>query len=89
MSTIIDQVDTQKRLWLILLPFVAAPDEHQLSVWSRQFTIPEFEYAFTRAAKKFGPHRGVCPPAETVHRYITGILLNERQKNTAPVTSTK
>lgn len=79
MSTValIERVETAGKLWNILLAFCPAPTEYQYGVWVRQFTDPQLEYAFTRASRKFAPSRGNCPEALTVHKYVTGILVNE------------
>ncbi len=78
MSTLITRVETAVKLWRILLAFCPAPTEYQLGVWTRQFSDEEIEYAFTRASRKFSPNKGLCPDAAIVHKYVTGILLNEK-----------
>lgn len=83
MNTLIERVTTAQRLWGIVVGFCPAPNEYYLGTWTRQFSDSELEYAFTRAAKKFGPHRRPCPDAEIVHRYVTGVLANERKEKTA------
>src|SRR5579864_3972285 len=81
MSTLIERVETISALWRILAGFCPAPSEYQLGTWARQFSDSELEYAFARTARKFSPPRRHCPDAEIIHRYATGILLNERKKN--------
>ena len=78
--TLIDRVQSAETLWRILLGFCPAPSEYQLGTWTRQFTDSELEYAFGRTARKFNPSRGPCPDAVIVHRYATGILLNEQKE---------
>ena len=80
MSTLIERVETAEKLLRILLAFCPAPAEYQIGVWVRQFSDAELEYAFNRASRKFAPTKGPCPPAHTVHRYVTGILANEKAR---------
>lgn len=77
---LIDRVQNAGMLWRILVGFCPAPSEYQLGAWVRQFSDSEFEYAFARTARKFSPQKGPCPDAVILHRYATGILLNERKE---------
>lgn len=76
----LERIDQHKQLWQALLPFCPAPDDHQMAIWLRQFADDELEHGYNRARVKFGPHRGPCPEAEIVHRYITGVLVNSRRE---------
>jgi len=80
MNTLIERVQNAGTLWRILLGFCPAPSEYQLGTWVRQFSDPELEYAFSRTARKFNPLRGPCPDTVIVHRYTTGIMLNEQKE---------
>ena len=79
-NTLINKVQKAGALWRILVGFCPVPSEYQLGTWVRQFSETELEYAFRRTGSKFNPQRVNCPDPVVVHRYATGVLLNERQR---------
>ena len=66
-------------LWKTLMPELQEPNERQFVLWVRRFSDAHIEHAFWRTSNKF---HGRAAEPETVHRYVTGLLLNlERGTN--------
>lgn len=64
-------------LWTLILGFCPPPLPHILTSWLRQFSDDEIQFAFERTAGKFYRE---CPEPEMVHRYVTGVLVNARER---------
>jgi len=79
---LLDRVDRLQRLWSLMLPGCAAPDEYQLARWISQFSEIELEYAIGRSQRKFA-RTGMPEDAAEVFRYCTGVLVNERRQREA------
>jgi len=74
---ILARVEAVKKLWALLLPSCPTPDDYQVGRWASRFGDSELEYALARTAQKF---RTAMPPdPQTVARYATGVLCNERR----------
>jgi hypothetical protein len=80
-----DRIRNAQGLWGVLLPEVTQPEPRQFLLWGNRFTDAQIERAITRAHRKLGqPLSGGLSDAATVHRYITGVLLNlEREERSA------
>lgn len=77
MKSLFESLDSVRRLWSIYATGTA-PDDKQLTRWLERFSEAELIYAFRRTGNKFRD----CPPnsAEVAHRYTTGVLVGERQR---------
>src|SRR5277367_1842431 len=80
--SILQRADDFKRLWNLLLPSVPMPDDQSIVRWIDTFTDPEIEYALTRTRRKFLFLPATAPVM--IHKYVTGVLVNQRRENTAP-----
>lgn len=74
----LERIDNARRLWQLFLPHVETPAEIQLWRWANRFPDWMIERAFARTSRKFAPEKGTFAP-EHVHRYATGIMLNEER----------
>jgi hypothetical protein len=74
----LERIDATKRLWQIAIPQCPAPPEAQLLRWLDDFEDDEMEHAIRRTSKKFRtvPIELLVP--DRVYRYVTGVLVNER-----------
>jgi hypothetical protein len=79
--TLMQRSSDARLLWNAVVMDTPAPDDRQFIIWSRRFSDSQVEQAFLKAGRKFaGQH---IEPA-TVHRYVTGLLLNlEREQQHA------
>src|ERR1017187_9798871 len=78
---LIERSHNAEQLWAALLPHVPAPETRQFVIWASRFTDPQIERALMRTHRKFAPS---APPQEatTIHRYVTGPLLNLEREQT-------
>jgi hypothetical protein len=76
---LIERVHMAQETWRTLLPFCPEPEPRQFAVWMYRFNDSILERAFWRASKKFSPDKGQVAP-ELVHRYCTGVMLNEERE---------
>jgi hypothetical protein len=74
-SSLIERSKASLQLWNLVTP-CAAPDLKQFAIWAYRFTDALMERAILKASRKFS---GTDDP-ETVHRYVTGLLLNLQQE---------
>ena len=77
----LERAKAAAELWNAVVPFCPAPQMRQFILWTSRFTEPQIERAFFRASRKFAPVKGPCPDPEIVHRYATGIMLNEAKQS--------
>jgi hypothetical protein len=70
--TLLDKIETAKKLWGILLPHITKPSDSCFGIWC-QYDDACIEQAFSRPGRKF--HDFVGDP-ESVHRYTSGTLFN-------------
>jgi hypothetical protein len=76
--TILDRVENVKKLWALLLSTCPAPNDYNVARWVSRFSDSEIDYAVGRTAVRF--RSGLPSDTTLVHRYATGILLNEQTK---------
>jgi len=74
--TLFQRIEHVKKVWMLLLPEHAAPDQQALTRWSAISSASELEFAIGRTATK--SHR--CPEkhAPELHNFCGGVLNNER-----------
>jgi len=67
-------------LWKALMPDLKEPEERQFVLWVRRFSDAQIERAFWRTGNKF---RGGGTEPQTIHKYVTGLLLNLERETAA------
>ncbi|SDG01018.1 hypothetical protein [Terriglobus roseus] len=77
--TLIQRSNDAKALWNAVVSDRPPPDDRQFIVWARRFTDSQIEHAFLKVGRKFAGHP--TEPA-TIHRYVTGLLLNLERETT-------
>jgi hypothetical protein len=75
--TLLDRVPYVRQLWTMLLPHVPQPADEFLVKWVFDYSDKEVEYGIVRASKKF--RQQTLEPI-VVHKYVSGVLKNEREK---------
>ena len=78
--TLLEKTRSIADLWRVLIPFCTPPEPRQFALWANRFNTVVIEKAFWRASKKFSPERVQLPDAVVVHRYVTGVCLNEERE---------
>jgi hypothetical protein len=81
---LIERSNNAEKLWAALLPHVSAPEQRQFVVWANRFSDPQIERALMRTHRKFAPS-APRQDASTIHKYVTGLLLNLEREQTAAI----
>ena len=69
-------------LWRDSVP-CEPPDSTQFALWARSFTDAQIQRAFRRTGNKILRRQFIHHRVPTIHRFVTGLLVNLRNEQAA------
>jgi len=75
--SLLEHIDKIRRLWNMLVPQFACPDDAQVYRWAGRFDDTALEHGLQRVRAKVS--KGEITSRDAASRYLTGVLLNEER----------
>jgi hypothetical protein len=78
--SLLDRIDRFRRVWNMLVPQFACPNDAQIYRWAGRFDDDALEHGLQRVRAKVT--KGGITSQDGAARYLTGVLLNEQRVKT-------